>query len=53
MAAGPAVEKRWGVKGQELDKDHAAWDLEADYLAQALQTFVCSFSPQRGNLNKL
>ena len=47
MAAGPAIEKRWGAKGQELGNDHPAWDLEADYLAQALQTFVCSFSPQR------
>lgn len=47
MAAGPAVEKRWGRKGQELGSDHPAWDLEADYLAQALQTFICSFSPQR------
>ena len=47
MAAGPAVEKRWGLKGQELGSDHPAWDLEADYLAQALQTVICSFSPQR------
>jgi fructokinase len=47
MAAGPAVEKRWGVKGQELEPDHEAWDLEADYLAQALQTFITAFSPQR------
>jgi fructokinase len=47
MAAGPAVEKRWGKKGQELDPDHPAWDLEADYLAQALQTLVTAFSPQR------
>lgn len=47
MANGPAVEKRWGVKGQELAPDHPAWDLEADYLAQALQSFVCTLSPQR------
>lgn len=47
MAAGPAVEERWGKKGQELDLDHPAWDLEASYLAQALQTFILSFSPQR------
>jgi fructokinase len=47
MASGPAIEKRWGRKGQELAPDHMAWDLEADYLAQALQTFICSFSPQR------
>lgn len=47
MANGPAVEKRWGVKGQELAPDHPAWELEADYLAQALQSFVCTLSPQR------
>lgn len=47
MAAGPAIEQRWGVKGQELAPEHVAWDLEASYLAQALQTLVCTFSPQR------
>jgi fructokinase len=47
MAAGPAIEKRWDKKSQELGRDHPAWDLEADYLAQAMQTFVCSYSPQR------
>jgi len=47
MANGPAIEKRWGVKGQELDPEHPAWELEADYLAQALQTLICTFSLQR------
>jgi fructokinase len=47
MAAGPAIEQRWGRKGQELGSDHAAWDLEADYLAQAMQTVITAFSPQR------
>lgn len=47
MAAGPAVEDRWGLKGQDLDPDHPAWDLEAEYLAQALQTFTVTLSPQR------
>lgn len=47
MANGPAVEKRWGIKGQELEPDHPAWDLEADYLAQALQSLICTLSPQR------
>lgn len=36
MAAGPALEKRWGVKGSELAPDHKAWELEAYYIAQAL-----------------
>ena len=47
MAAGPAVEKRWGLKGQELPPDHPAWDLEAHYLAQALQSLTVVLSPQR------
>ena len=47
MAAGPAIEERWGKKGQELRPDHPAWDLEADYLAQALQSFTVTLSPQR------
>jgi fructokinase len=47
MAAGPAIEARWGQKGQTLPADHPAWDLEAHYLAVALQTFICTLSPQR------
>ncbi len=47
MAAGPAIGERWGVKGQELPPNHPAWELEADYLAQALRNFICTLSPQR------
>ena len=47
MAAGPAVAERWQKKGQELGPDHPAWNLEADYLAQALQSFTVVLSPQR------
>lgn len=47
LAAGPAIGARWGVKGQDLPPDHPAWELEADYLAQALRTFICTLSPQR------
>lgn len=47
MAAGPAIEARWGVKGQNLPPDHPAWELEAHYLALALRTFICTLSPQR------
>ncbi len=47
MASGPAIEKRWGQKGQSLASDHPAWELEANYLAQALQSLVCVLSPQR------
>jgi fructokinase len=47
VAAGPALGARWGVPGQELPPDHPAWDLEADYLANALATVVYVLSPQR------
>ena len=47
MAAGPAIEERWGIKGQELTPDHPAWELEAEYLAQALHSLICTLSPQR------
>jgi len=47
MAAGPAIGERWGKPAYELPPDHPAWDLEAHYLAVALQAFVCTLSPQR------
>ena len=47
MAAGPAIEDRWGKKGQELmDKDEV-WELEAHYLAQALVNYILILYPQR------
>ncbi len=47
MAAGPAIGERWGVSATDLPPDHPAWGLEAEYLAQALRTFICTLSPQR------
>lgn len=47
LAAGPAIEKRWGKRGETLPDDHPAWELEARYLAFALTNFICTLSPQR------
>lgn len=47
LAAGPAIEARWGVKGHELPEDHKAWDLEAYYLAQALVNYILIISPEK------
>lgn len=47
LASGPALQSRWGRPAEELPEDHAAWELEAHYLALALVTFVCTVSPQR------
>ncbi len=47
LASGPAIEKRWGVKGTALPADHRAWELEAHYLAVALANLTLTISPQR------
>lgn len=47
LAAGPALEKRWGQKAETLPPDHPAWELEAHYIALALRSFICTLSPQR------
>lgn len=47
LAAGPAIEKRWGVPGHQLARDHQAWTLEAEYLAQMCHNAIMNLSPQR------
>lgn len=47
LASGVSMEKRWGMRGTLLTPDHEAWDLEAEYIAQALANYALSFSPQR------
>ena len=47
LSTGPAVEKRWGQRGETLPLDHPAWELEAHYIALALMNFVLTLSPQR------
>lgn len=47
LASGPAIEARWGKRAEELPVYHDAWTLEAEYLAQALVSFICTLSPQR------
>ncbi len=47
LAAGPAIEKRWGQKAETLSADHPAWDLEAQYIALALVNFILILAPQK------
>ncbi|MCK9246824.1 MAG: ROK family protein [Anaerolineaceae bacterium] len=47
LASGPAIEKRWGLKGDQLPRDHQAWDLEAEYIAKALVSVTCALAPER------
>ena len=47
VASGPAIERRWGRRGEILPADHPAWDLEARYIASALTSLVLVLSPER------
>ncbi len=47
LAAGPALEERWGQRGETLPPDHEAWALEAHYLALGIVNLICILSPQR------
>lgn len=47
LASGPALRARWGQPAETLPDDHPAWDLQAHYLALALNNFICTLSPQR------
>ena len=46
LAAGPSLEARAGIKGQDLPIDHPVWDIQAYYIAQALMTYTLTLSPE-------
>ncbi|MCA1040872.1 ROK family protein [Bacillus infantis] len=47
LAAGPAIEERWGAKGKDLVDRKEVWDLEGYYLAQALMQYILILSPKK------
>jgi len=47
MASGPAVGERWGMRAENLPPGHAAWDLEARYLASGFLPFVHVLATER------
>lgn len=47
MASGPAIEKRYGEKGYELADKKEVWQIEADYIAQALINYSLILRPER------
>ena len=47
LAAGPSLEKRWGVKGAELSGRKEVWELEAYYIGQAIADYILLLSPER------
>lgn len=47
LAAGPAIEERWGKKGIDLADRMEVWEMEAFYIGQALVDFIVTLAPQR------
>lgn len=47
LASGPAIEKRFSKKAQELSEDEKVWEMEAYYLAQALMSYTLTLSPEK------
>lgn len=47
LCCGPAIEGRWGQSAETLPPEHAAWKLEAHYLALGLVNYILPLSPQR------
>jgi len=47
LASGPTIERRTGVRGEDLPDDHDIWLLIGDYLAQLYFNMAMIASPQR------
>ncbi|MDN6626076.1 MAG: ROK family protein [Pisciglobus halotolerans] len=47
IAAGPAIEQRFGKKAYLLADQKEVWEMEAYYLAQALMNYTLILSPER------
>jgi fructokinase len=47
LASGPAIERRLGRRGEVLEDAHPFWDLEADYIASALASYILILAPHR------
>lgn len=47
LASGPAIEERWGEKGENLVNREEVWDMEGYYIAQALMQYILILSPKK------
>lgn len=47
LAAGPAIEARWGIKGDQLVDKGEVWEMEGYYIAQALMQYIVIISPKK------
>lgn len=47
LAAGPAIEGRWGKKAYDLTEQTEVWEMEAEYIAQAVANYILTLSPNK------
>ena len=47
VAAGPSIEKRTRISGENLPADHLAWQIEAYYLAQLAYDLRVNYAPMK------
>ncbi len=47
LAAGPAIEERWGAKGVDLADRSEVWELESYYIASAITNYILTYSPEK------
>ena len=47
LVSGPSLAARWHQRGETLPIAHPAWQLQAQYIALGLVTWICTLSPQR------
>ncbi len=47
LASGPSLKARWGVSADQLVDKKEVWEIEAEYIATALVTYVVTLSPKK------
>jgi len=47
LASGPAMEFRWGIEASALDKQHVAWEKQAELLSFGLINIISNHSPDK------
>ena len=47
LAAGPSLQARWGVSADQLADKAEVWEIEAEYIANALMSYALILSPQK------
>lgn len=47
LCSGTSIEARWGAKAKDMADRDEVWELETDYIAEALTSIIMILSPQR------